>query len=108
MRRAHERYGDKSLDEDLSRMWWTLPLAPRQALDVEARQIDDRLGLAPIVSISDHDSIDAPMQLQTLGRCGAIPVSVEWTDPFRDTYFHGGIHILPPCRAEAGTKEMAR
>lgn len=108
VRKAHERYGDKTLEEDLSRMWWTPPLAPRQAHDVEARQIEDRLGLAPIVSLSDHHSIDAPMQLQALGRCGAIPVSVEWTVPFRDTYFHVGIHNLPPCRAEAGMEEMAR
>lgn len=108
VRRAHERYGAKTLDEDLSRMWWTPPLTPRQALDVEARQIEERLGLAPIVSISDHDSIDAPMQLQALGRYGAIPVSVECTVPFRDTYFHVGIHNLPPCRAEAGMEEMAR
>lgn len=88
-------------------MWWTPPPAPRQALDSEARQIEDRLGLAHIVSISDHDSIDAPMQLQALGRCGSIPVSMEWTVPFRDTYFHLGIHNLPPCRAEAGMEEMA-
>ena len=108
VRKAHERCGGMTLEEDLSCMWWTPPLAPRQALDVEARQIEDRLGLAPIVSLSDHDSIDAPMQLQALGRCGAIPVSVEWTVPFRDTYFHEGIHNLPSCRAEAGMEEMAR
>lgn len=63
MRKAHEIYGDKTLEEDLSCMWWTPPLEPRQALDVEARQIEDRLGLAPIVALSDHDSLDAPMQL---------------------------------------------
>ncbi|MDE0106506.1 MAG: hypothetical protein OXN96_01790 [Bryobacterales bacterium] len=60
--RAHQSYGDRSFRDDLSRMWWTPPLAPRQALDVEALQIEAKLGLDPIVSISDHDSIDAPMQ----------------------------------------------
>ena len=84
VRRAHERYGDKSLDKDLSRMWWTLQLAPRQALDVEARQIEDRLGLAPIVSISDHDSIDAPMQLQALG-CAERSRSVTRTSMWEST-----------------------
>ena len=61
VRRAHKRYGERSLEEGLSRMWWTPPLTPRQAFDLEVRQIEDRLDLEPIVSMSDHDSIAAPM-----------------------------------------------
>ena len=64
------------MEEDLSRMWWTPPLTPRQAFDLEARQIEDRLELEPIVSVSDHDSIAAPMLLQVLHRRSSVPVSI--------------------------------
>ncbi len=104
---AHKRYGTRPLDDDLARMWWTPPLSAREALDLEARQIEDQFGLAPIVSISDHDSIDASMQLQILQRDGAIPVSVEWSVPFRDTYFHVGIHNLPSSTAVSSMNAMA-
>lgn len=40
--RAHRRYGGRPLEEDLSRMWWTPPLAPGQALDVEVGQMRRR------------------------------------------------------------------
>ena len=106
--RAHQRYGDRSFEEDLSRIWWTPPLAARQALDLEALQIRDKLGLDAIVSISDHDSIDAPMQLQLLGREGKVPVSVEWSVPYRDTYFHIGIHNLPSQQASSAMEQMAQ
>ena len=90
--KAHRRHGANPIEEDLSRIWWTPPLTPRQELDVEARQIEDRLGLNPIVSNSDHDAIDAPLQLQVMQRADLVPVSVEWTVPYRNTYFHVGIH----------------
>lgn len=105
---AHRSYGECSFEDDLSRIWWTPPLAPRQALDVEALQIEGRLGLDPIVSISDHDSIDAPMQLQLPGRIGKVPVSVEWSAPYRDTYFHIGVHNLPAQRATSIMERMAK
>ncbi len=108
LRRAHRRYGADAIEKDLARVWWTPPLTPRQALDVERRQIEERLGLAPAVSITDHDSIQAPMQLQLLKSDGRIPVSVEWTVPYRETYFHVGIHNLPLRTAAASMAEMAR
>lgn len=108
LRTAHLRYGTDAIEKDLARVWWTPPLTPGQALDVESRQIEDRLGLAPIVSITDHDSIQAPMQLQLLKPDGRVPVSVEWTVPYRDTYFHVGIHNLPLRTAAASMADMAR
>lgn len=108
VRRAHKRYGENPLHEDLSRMWWTPPLTPRQALDLEASQIVGKLGLEPIVSLSDHDSIAAPMQLQVLNRGGSVPVAVEWTVPFRETYSHVGVHNMDPRSAMASMGEMAR
>src|SRR5579862_9780455 len=41
---------------DFARAWWTPPLTPASALALEREQIA-RLGLAPIVSLTDHDNI---------------------------------------------------
>src|ERR1700747_1159723 len=38
--------------------YWTPPLTPRLAFDLECRQIAEKLSLAPLVSISDHDNIN--------------------------------------------------
>lgn len=83
---------------DLRRGWWTPPLAPRDAHAVELDQIQS-MGLAPIVSLTDHDDIDAPMALQAIQPSRKIPVSVEWTVPFRNTIFHLGVHNIPASRA---------
>ena len=80
---------------DWSRLYWTPPLAPREAFDLEANQLR-ALGFEPLVSLTDHDDISAPMHLSALRELtGQVPVSVEWTFPFRGTYFHLGIHNLP-------------
>src|SRR5262245_2193438 len=60
------------------RAWWTPPLTPRQAWDVESSQIRDRLALEPMVSITDHDDIAAPLQLRVLPECRHTPISFEW------------------------------
>lgn len=80
---------------DLRRGWWTPPLAPLDAYNVEAGQIAG-LDLAPIVSLTDHDDIEAPMSLQAVDATRDVPVSVEWTVPFGPTFFHLGLHNLPP------------
>jgi hypothetical protein len=72
----------------------------RQAWEVEARQISDGPGLNPLVWLTDHDAIDAPLALRALGPTRDAPVSAEWTVPFRDTFFHIGVHNLPPERAQ--------
>src|ERR1700748_1145161 len=41
---------------DFARAWWTPPLAPASALHVEREQIA-KLGLRPLVSLTDHDDI---------------------------------------------------
>ena len=78
---------------DFSAAYWTSPLPSREAFEVERKQIEDGLGLSGIVSLTDHDNIDAGCQLQVLQR--EIPVSVEWTIPFEETFFHLGLHNLP-------------
>lgn len=78
--------------------WWTPPLGPREALSTERGQIE-RLGLQSLVSISDHDNVEAPLLLRLLPEGRQTPVSVEWTVPYRGVYFHLGVHNLPPRRA---------
>jgi hypothetical protein len=91
--RAIERYHIKI---DYSRSYWTPPLTPRLAFDLESRQIEKSLGVMPLVSLTDHDTISAPMLLRTVASARHIPVSVEWSAPFGgDQSFHLGIHNLP-------------
>ena len=94
LRRYSETPEQASLAVEVRRMWWTSPLSANQAFQVEKQQIDDKLGLNAIVSITDHDNIDAPLKLQTFADNDSAPISVEWTTPYRDTYFHMGVHNL--------------
>ncbi len=79
--------------------YWTPPMTPKLAFDLESRQIE-KLDLAPMVSITDHDNIKAPMLLRTVPSARQIPVSVEWSAPYGGVQsFHLGIHNLPSARA---------
>jgi hypothetical protein len=95
----------KGIPLDLGRGWWTPPLGPRDAYAVEFDQIS-AMGLAPIVSLTDHDDIEAPMWLQAMEASRNIPVSVEWTVPFMNTFFHLGVHNLAPSRARAMMRQL--
>jgi len=53
------------------------------------------------VSLTDHDNIEAPMLLRVVPEARRIPVSVEWTVPFREATFHLGVHNLPSGSAES-------
>ncbi len=79
---------------DFVRANWRPPLQPKMAYDVEAEQIA-KLGLYPLVSITDHDTIEAALLLRTVPSSRHIPMSVEWSAPFGQTVFHLGIHNLP-------------
>jgi hypothetical protein len=84
---------------DYARSYWTPPMTPKLAFDLESKQIED-LDIAPMVSISDHDNIKAPMLLRTVPSARRIPVSVEWSAPYGGVQsFHLGIHNLPSDRA---------
>jgi hypothetical protein len=81
---------------DYARAYWTPPLTPRLAFDLERRQIEGKLQRPALISITDHDNIEAPQLLRTIASARHIPVSVEWTTPFgKDQCFHLGIHNLP-------------
>ncbi|MCX6598251.1 MAG: hypothetical protein NTV70_18010 [Acidobacteria bacterium] len=76
-------------------VWWTPPLTPRASWELECRQIESQLHLKPMVSLSDHDDIEAGVQLQSQGI--ATPVSVEWTVPMAPVFFHIGLHNIDPA-----------
>ncbi|MEO8595851.1 MAG: hypothetical protein ABI759_21200 [Candidatus Solibacter sp.] len=87
-----------------ARAYWTPPLTPAAALRLEIRQIQS-LGLHPMVSLTDHDTIDAPIALHLTGEPD-VPISVEWTVPYRRAVFHLGIHNLPADAARAWMNAM--
>jgi hypothetical protein len=78
--------------------YWTPPMTPKLAFDLERAQIE-KLGLAAMVSITDHDNIKAPILLRTVPSARQIPVSLEWSAPYGDQSFHLGVHNLPSQRA---------
>jgi hypothetical protein len=86
--------------------YWTPPMTPKLAFDLESRQIE-QLNLAPMVSITDHDNINAPMLLRTVPSARQIPVSVEWTAPYGEQSFHLGVHNLPSARANQWMATLA-
>src|SRR5208283_4514127 len=94
-RRAEQMHGVRI---DYAASYWTPPMTPKLAFDLEMRQIE-KLGLAPMVSLTDHDTINAPMLLRTVPSARGIPVSVEWSAPYGVQSFHLGIHNLPSAKA---------
>ncbi len=92
---------------DFTRGWWTPPLVPMAAWELERAQVEDRLGLQALVSLSDHDSIEAPLSLLATGRFRHFPISVEWTVPFHGTFFHLGVHNLAGAVATEAAEAMA-
>jgi hypothetical protein len=96
-RRSENRHGVRV---NYSASYWTPPLTPKLAFDLERKQIE-KLDVAPMVSITDHDNINAPMLLRTVPSARQIPVSVEWTVPYGGIQsFHIGVHNLPSARAQ--------
>lgn len=95
-RRAEQIHGIRI---NYAASYWTPPMTPKLAFDLETRQIE-KLDLGPMVSITDHDNINAPMLLRTVPSARQIPVSVEWSAPYGGIQsFHLGIHNLPSARA---------
>jgi len=88
------------IDLDLGRAYWTPPLCERRAQEVETRQIEE-LGLRPMVSLTDHDRIDACVLLRGDPKFGDVPISTEWTVEWGRAVFHFGVHNLPAEQAHA-------
>ena len=92
---------------DYGRVYWTPPHPAREALALERRQLEG-LGVDPLVSLTDHDEIEACLQLQVLDGTRPVPVSTEWTVPFGPSFIHLGVHNLPPQHCRELVAEMAR
>ncbi len=91
---------------DMQRGYWTPPLPARGAFDLERNQIE-ALNLAALVSITDHDNVDAPLLLRVVPETKEVPVSTEWTLPYGPATFHLGVHNLPASRAVQMLAELA-
>ena len=106
IRKQEQRYHDAHGHQlDFRQAWWTPPLAPCQAFRLEQSQIQAH-GLRALVSLTDHDNIEAATSPRVLEQLPDFPVSVEWTVPFRQTFFHLGIHNLPLADAAARMRAM--
>ena len=103
--RAYARRNGRSID--FTKGWWHPPMSPQAVLDSETSQIARVLGLTPLVSITDHDNIDAGLDLQRQHSCELVPVSFEWTVPFHDGFVHLGVHNLRPDSAPALVRTLS-
>jgi hypothetical protein len=102
-RRSEQMHGVRI---NYAESYWTPPMTPMLAYDLERCQIE-KLDVVPMVSISDHDNINAPMLLRTVPSARQIPVSVEWTAPYGEQSFHLGVHNLPSARATEWMQTLA-
>ena len=91
---------EASVPFDFDRAFWTPPLTPSAAFEIESRQITEHLGLNSIVSLTDHDSIEAPLLLRVHKDTADVPISTEWSVPFHGGELHLGVHNLPADEAE--------
>jgi len=103
-RRFAERHGRPP---DYASAYWTPPLGEREAYTLERRQIEG-LGLHPLVSLTDHDNLDAAMHLHLMKAFREAPVSVEWTVPYGPSFFHLGVHNLAEDEARAWMATLAQ
>jgi hypothetical protein len=94
---AYKKFAGRNLD--FHRSYFAPPLTPAAAYRLEALQIE-AMDMRPMVSITDHDTIEGTKQLQSFVDPDTVPVSLEWTVPFGRSYFHLGIHNLPRDRAD--------
>ncbi|MCA1589481.1 MAG: hypothetical protein LC734_03635, partial [Acidobacteria bacterium] len=90
---------------DFSAAYWSPPLGPRAVYAIEKQQINER-GLDAIVSLTDHDNIDATLDVNEIHENAKAPISMEWTVPFEYGFFHVGVHNLPKDRAVELTQTL--
>jgi hypothetical protein len=101
----HRRATGRTME--LGRVLWTPPLGQEEAYALEAGQIRG-LGLAPMVSLTDHDDIEGALTARRSLPGLAAPISFEWTIPFGRTFFHLGVHNLPSAAARAIAADLHR
>jgi len=105
-RKEREKYLEREGKvPDFSTGYWSPPLTAPEVYNLEKEQIN-RAGLEAIASITDHDSIDANLQIGETVANENAPISLEWTVPFSYGFFHVGVHNLPKDRAVELTKAL--
>lgn len=90
---------------DFSTAYWSPPMSGRSVYDIEREQFSGA-GLEAIVSVTDHDSIDACLEINETEENHRAPISLEWTVPFDYGFFHVGVHNLPKENAVEITKTL--
>ncbi|HVN03468.1 MAG TPA: hypothetical protein VMT86_03560 [Bryobacteraceae bacterium] len=101
---SERRRRECGLPVSFQRAFWRPPLHAHAAYELEAAQIREKLGLKPIVALSDHDNLEACADLHAIGI--TVPYALEWTVPYQGTVFHLGIFNLPPEEAHAMAAAM--
>ncbi|MBC7899276.1 MAG: hypothetical protein H7070_04420 [Saprospiraceae bacterium] len=102
MRRKLERDGRLP---DFTTGHWTPPLTGHDVFRMEKENLA-KLGLEAMVSITDHDSINGNLEIRRDIDGAVAPISMEWTVPFENAFFHVGVHNLPIEHAEAITADL--
>ncbi len=91
-RRNHIKRRGK--DIEFKGAYWSPPMTAGEVYNIEKNQINEA-GLEAIASITDHDCIDANLQINEKTPNEHAPISMEWTVPFEFGFFHVGVHNLP-------------
>lgn len=90
---------------DFTKGFWSPPMTAREVFGIESTQINEA-GLEAVVSLTDHDSIEANLKVNDGVKNASAPISLEWTVPFEYGFFHLGIHNLPKDQAVELTKTL--
>ncbi len=106
-RQLHQTAASAGRPVDFGKGWWHPPVDPRGVFESESAQIERRFGLRALVSITDHDSIAANLELQLRYAASCAPIASEWTVPFGDDVFHVGVHNLPVADARPWHERLA-
>jgi hypothetical protein len=105
-KKENKKYLEREGKEiDLTTAYWSPPMTPQAVYDIEKEQMN-KAGLAAIVSLSDHDSIDGNLKINEQTDNAVAPISLEWTVPFEYGFFHVGVHNLPKEDAVELTKTL--
>lgn len=105
-RKERDKYLEREGKEiDFSTAFWSPPLTSHSVYEIEKNQINEA-GLEAIVSLTDHDSIHAALQVNEQNDNSRAPISLEWTVPFEYGFFHVGVHNLPKDRAVELTQTL--
>lgn len=103
---AHLERKCEKVRPNFGQAYWTPPLPPRPAYELEKNQIENTVGLASMVSLTDHDNVEAALLLRLLPETREIPISLEWTVPYGSTEVHLGVHNMPAGSVAALVSEM--